>query len=723
MERSEIDYVRSMKDTLSRHEDGRSRRFTRLAALALAGFLLAATALWSQSRPTHAVSQGDTLSEIAEQYGITVADLKKWNRLKSDRILAGQRLFVASEEEIRDDSAAETSTAGDSQNGEAAAGTIPAADTPVKTPRGPATYAVRRGDTLSDIAREQNVPIDTLKDINELGGDRIYAGQVLRLRDPEPSIAGSIKAAAADETSQEGYIVQRGDTLSQIAERFDVSVSLLRRLNGLRGSRIYAGQKLKLRPTTGRDRGIHVVQQGETLSEIGEHYGIPVRALCEINGIEGSRIFVGQTLRLRAVSGAVHIVEPGDALSEIAYAYGMSVGELMKLNGLKSSRIYPGQELKLAHSGTDRLETYTVRRGDSLIEIAQLHRMTLAELRNLNGIRGSVIHPGQTLKVRPILGRVEPPPPLLTLEEIDWSGFNVPVAGVSQLEIGNGPYYGYSPRAQRQSGRNYLEESPARPLTNYRRARRLFEAFERKVESMGRLSQKLEGWHIVLDPGHGGIDPGTITRTVDGRGDAVYIVEDEYVYDITLRIYVLLKLHGAEVTLTLLSPNHLIRHSDPPTRTFVHQRDEVYNSEALNRRNGDKQWPIGGQRGLDARIRIVRDAFRNIPSHRRIFLSIHADNSPNTPNVPLVLYYSSSKYTDRRSRSFARALLPALGAGAQIRGQRLGVLRNNPASYKVLVEVRNMVYPDHSWALRFEELRQRDAEKVVRGVLDWISRQ
>ena len=77
---------------------------------------------------------------------------------------------------------------------------------------------------------------------------------------------------------------------------------------------------------------------------------------------------------------------------------------------------------------------------------------------------------------------------------------------------------------------------------------------------------------------------------------------------------------------------------------------------------------------------------------------------------------------DRTSRQFARALLPALGAGARVRGQGLGVLRNNPADVKVLIELRNMAYRDHIWALRFEDLRQRDSEKVLRGLLDFAKR-
>ena len=85
----------------------------------------------------------------------------------------------------------------------------------------------------------------------------------------------------------------------------------------------------------------------------------------------------------------------------------------------------------------------------------------------------------------------------------------------------------------------------------------------------------------------------------------------------------------------------------------------------------------------------------------------------------MVLYYESRNNRDSASRTFAQALLPALGAGARTRGQSLAVLRKNPASVKALIEVRNLAYVDHAWALRFEQLRHRDAEKIVRGVLDY----
>ncbi|MEE2657738.1 MAG: LysM peptidoglycan-binding domain-containing protein [Candidatus Latescibacterota bacterium] len=619
---------------------------------------------------THTVVRAETLSGIALRYGVTIHDLRQWNRLRSDRIVVGQELALAPHESSQ--------------------------------------YRVKRGDTLSGIALRHGLTVNVLRRLNSLDSDRIAPGQKLR-------VAATRPAAVESDQDPEEYAVRSGDTLSDIAQRFDVGLLLLRQVNSLNSDHIYPGQKLRLRPSR-QQEGVHVVRQGQTLSEIALLYKLDVAELRHLNGIRGDLIRPGHKLRLKTTPAAVHIVERGDALWEIARAYRITVSDLQRLNGLTGTRIYPGQELRLHPESSKRFETYEVNRGDNLSEIAQLHQMSVAELQQLNDLKSTVIHPGQELRVRPLLGRA-----WIELSEIPWDALMDNVSRIQRIDAENGPYYGSRPRAAQQKDQNYFEHHPVSPLRTYQKARKLWKHFEAEVRKLGRLSDTLAGWTIVLDPGHGGLDPGAIVPTVDGTGNQLFVVEDEYVYDIALRTYVLFRLHGAQVRLTLLSPNHLIRHTTPPTRTFVNEKNEVYDNYVLNRGDSPAQWPRGSTKGLQARVHIARKAYEGVRRERTVFLSFHADVDRQSPEAPLVLFYESrnGRRSDLMSKRFARALLPSLGAGARVRGQPLAVLRDNPAAVKVLVELRNLAHVDHAWALRFEQLRHRDAEKVVRGVLDY----
>ena len=659
------------------------------------------------------VRPGDTLSELGARFGVSTMQLRQWNGLRGDRIYPGQRLKIALDEAryvVRkgDSLSRIASRFGLSVNRlqqlnpGVGAQIYPGQKLNLRAANR-SKHRVRKGDTLSEIAAKYGTTVPYLKRMNRLKGDLISPRQVLKVR-------GSVEGASEPRE----YVVRKGDTLSEIAVRFDVGIGLLRQLNRLSVSRIVPGQRLRLRPSK-RDEAVHIVRRGETLSEIAARYRASVARIKAINGIVGSKILVGQKLRLRPTPTATHLVERGDALWEIARAYEMTVAEIKELNGLSTDRIYPGQELKLNAGTAARFAHYVVRSGDYLGEIARLHQMSLAELKNVNNLSSSIIHPGNKLKVKPLLGGGGN---RLTLSEIDWEKLRVRVGGVPRLDSDNGPYYYTAPSAKRQRRSSYYEEHPRSTLATYKKALRVWKSFEREVDDLGRLSDALNGWNIVLDPGHGGLDPGAVVKTLDGNGNALYVVEDEYVFDIALRTFVLLRLHGADVSTTLISPNHLIRQSSPPTLTFVNQKNEVYNSYRLNRSDARTNWPRGGN--LDSRVEIARSAFLDA-ARRRVFISFHADIDANAPEAPLVLYYESSdgRKRDSASRRFARALLPALGAGARVRGQPLGVLRRNPADVKVLVELRNLAYTDHAWALRFEALRQRDAEKVVKGILDY----
>lgn len=232
------------------------------------------------------------------------------------------------------------------------------------------------------------------------------------------------------------HTVRRGENLSVIASRYGSSVSAIKQANGLRRNLIHPGQNLIV-PRFGREasspvlrraeNGRYVVQSNDTLWDIARSFDVSVDALCAANGMSPRDVIQpGQHLRLPsgASAGAVasshdssegwmgrYTVRSGDTLSGIAARYRVSVRELQRANGLTGSRIYPGNTLRVPGSMALRgtasetaTTTYRVRRGDTLYDIAREFGVSVGELRRLNGLSGSRIYPGDVLKI-PAVGR------------------------------------------------------------------------------------------------------------------------------------------------------------------------------------------------------------------------------------------------------------------------------------------------------------------------------
>ncbi len=171
----------------------------------------------------YTVQKNDTLWEIARAFSVSLDSLCAANGLsRRDIIRPGQQLRIP----------------GRSSATALASVTAPVSDSA-------ATHTVARGDTLYDIARRHGVSISDLKRANRLSGSRIYPGKVLRIPAPsEKPVAEPARSASGD--AGNGYQVRAGDTLYDIARRFGVSVTELRRANGLRSSRIYPGDVLQI---------------------------------------------------------------------------------------------------------------------------------------------------------------------------------------------------------------------------------------------------------------------------------------------------------------------------------------------------------------------------------------------------------------------------------------------------------------------------------------------
>lgn len=96
------------------------------------------------------------------------------------------------------------------------------------------------------------------------------------------------------------YMVKSGDSLSVIAQRFGVSLAELKSSNRLTSNTIRIGQVLALSSTLSAEAEQHTIRRGETLSEIAQRYRISLGNLRQANNLAGDRIMVGQVLKIPA---------------------------------------------------------------------------------------------------------------------------------------------------------------------------------------------------------------------------------------------------------------------------------------------------------------------------------------------------------------------------------------------------------------------------------------
>ena len=154
---------------------------------------------WQQ----YQVRAGDTLGTIANRHHLTVNIIRDVNRLKSDSLRVGQVLSIP--------------TSGDAQASRELLHAV--ARQPAATPR---SYRVKPGDNLWDIAKAQRVSVRDLQRWNKLSGSQLKVGGRA-----VPAGPGS-KRCAKERQCPTYYKVQKGDSLYQIAKRFNVQLTNLK---------------------------------------------------------------------------------------------------------------------------------------------------------------------------------------------------------------------------------------------------------------------------------------------------------------------------------------------------------------------------------------------------------------------------------------------------------------------------------------------------------------
>ncbi|MDI5898040.1 LysM peptidoglycan-binding domain-containing protein [Flavobacterium yafengii] len=280
------------------------------------------------------VKRGDNLSVIARKYDVDVADLKKWNKLRSNALAYGKSLKI--------------------MMGQTDVATV------IKAPK-----------------------IDPVPSAIISNNQRIVASEMKANKEEKTKKIAQSEAIASTATAF--YVVQKGDNLGSIANKYDVTVAEIQEWNHLSNNYVQLGASLQvvkkaleskdeLASGAARKDIEYVVLQGDNLGNVAKKFGASLADLKQWNNLPNNSIGVGATLIV--------------AKDELV------------INTNKATVSSFKKKTNIAESSKKEAIDYYVKKGDSLYSISKKYPgVTISDLKKWNGIRSEELKPGMKLKI------------------------------------------------------------------------------------------------------------------------------------------------------------------------------------------------------------------------------------------------------------------------------------------------------------------------------------
>lgn len=187
----------------------------------------------------YTVKSGDSIWAISNKHGISMAQLRSWNNLKSDLIHPGQKLIVSKTSNTQTTPTTPNTITNTNQNN---------SSTPTTT--NAQYYTVKPGDSVWAISNKYGISMDQLRSWNKLSGDLIHPNQKLIVKlgsnATEKKPVTNTQVSTNTSTNQKTHTVKSGDSLWALAQTYGVSIQQLKTLNALKSDTIYIGQALKV---------------------------------------------------------------------------------------------------------------------------------------------------------------------------------------------------------------------------------------------------------------------------------------------------------------------------------------------------------------------------------------------------------------------------------------------------------------------------------------------
>ena len=312
-------------------------------------------------------------------------------------------------------------------------------------------YALRNNDTLSKLilenlskegqsirkAYQRRLPSDNSKDYYFIHrntgvtepiiieyGFLDNKGDAERIKNNWEKYAEAVVKAVAEyknipygeSTPSTTYTVQRGDTLWNIAKKFNTNVNEIKRLNNLKSNVLYVGQTLKVPEYyKAEDTNIsYVVKRGDSLYSIARQYGVNVNDLMKVNNLTSDLLSIGQIINIPSSTTIVtpseddiineentYIVQRGDTLWSISRKFGVSVDDIKNANNLTNEILTIGSTIIVpTGTNTNNIIVYKVKRGDSLWALAREYNTTIDDIKKLNNLTSNILTIGSELQIK-----------------------------------------------------------------------------------------------------------------------------------------------------------------------------------------------------------------------------------------------------------------------------------------------------------------------------------
>ena len=268
-------------------------------------------------------------------------------------------------------------------------------------------YVVEKGDTLYGISKKFNTSVQSLKELNNLNDNNIKAKDILKVSSNND--ANPLECIV--------YTVKKGDTLYNIAKKYNTTVEEIKRYNNLQTNLLNIGDRIVIPCNVENNYKennyvTYTVLKGDSLYSIANKFKTTVDSIKELNDLKTNNINVGDKLivdDMRDISSVLecfgessdnskyqnYMVVKGDNLYDLAKKFNTSVDQIKLINNLKDNNLSIGQILKVPKSNN----TYIVQKGESLYSIAKKFNTTVNDLKKKNNLSSNLISIGQELIV------------------------------------------------------------------------------------------------------------------------------------------------------------------------------------------------------------------------------------------------------------------------------------------------------------------------------------